>query len=198
MKLPKPRKPSEIAFTLVEVLTAMAIFGLALAGLLSAHLMGLKMHNITATKLGATLNARAALNSVRNDIRGGKLLYVGNGDATHFENVTNGAPQEGNAVQIYPTVNTNVFVRYFLDATNKMLKRITSAGGHPELIANYITNTTLFRAEDFHGGVLTNEENHRVVRMVLEFYQWEFPVAKVGSHYDYYRLQTRITRRAIE
>ena len=65
---------------------------------------------------------------------------------------------------------------------------------------NYVTNDIAFRAEDFRGQVLTNNQNNRVIRMILEFYQWEFPVATVGTNglYDYYRLQTRITRRTIE
>jgi len=39
-----------------------------------------------------------------------------------------------------------------------------------------------------------------VIRMMLEFYQWEYPLAAAGqgAMYDYYRLQTRITRRLIE
>jgi hypothetical protein len=36
--------------------------------------------------------------------------------------------------------------------------------------------------------------------MMLDFYQWEFPVAQAGAgaFYDYYHLQTRMTRRTIE
>jgi hypothetical protein len=41
--------------------------------------------------------------------------------------------------------------------------------------------------------VLTNDQNNRVIRMNLEFYQWEF-----SDVYEYYRLQTKITCRAIE
>jgi hypothetical protein len=58
----------------------------------------------------------------------------------------------------------------------------------------------VFRAEDFRGNILTNDRNNRVIRMMLEFYQWEYPIASAGpgGMYDYYRLQTRITRRLIE
>jgi hypothetical protein len=94
-------------------------------------------------------------------------------------------------------VDTNVWVRYFLDASSKTLRR-TSSTEPTRIISNYITNTIIFQAEDHVGTVLTNYTNHRVVRMLLEYYQWEFPVAKVGGHYDYFRLQTRVTRRAIE
>jgi hypothetical protein len=61
------------------------------------------------------------------------------------------------------------------------------------VVANFVTNLIPFRAENYLGQVLTNNQNNRVIRMNLEFYQWEFP-----EEYDYYGLQTKVTRRAIE
>jgi hypothetical protein len=78
--------------------------------------------------------------------------------------------------------------------------RIDNGQAEPQMIAQFITNQFVFQAEDFQGNVLTNDENNRVVRMTLEFYQWKNPMARVGpgGRYDYYRLQTRVTRRLIE
>jgi len=188
----------KLAFTLPELIVTLTLFGLTVVGLLSSHVMGLRMYNITATKLSASAGARTALNNLRADIRGGKLLFVGNGNASTFYRIPSGQPQVGNAVQIYPTVDTNLFIRYYLDVGKQELHRLVSSNSTAEVMARYVTNGVTFRAENHLGTVLTNEQNHRVVRMLLEFYQWEFPVAKVGGHYDYYRLQTRITRRAIE
>ena len=68
------------------------------------------------------------------------------------------------------------------------------------VVARFVTNQFVFQAEDFRGNVLTNNDNNRVIKMTLEFFQWEYPIATIGqgSLYDYYRIQTRVTRRMIE
>jgi hypothetical protein len=67
-------------------------------------------------------------------------------------------------------------------------------------VAPYITNQLVFQAEDFQGNVATNYVNNRIIRLTLEFYQWEWPLAQAGSGsmYDFYQLQTRMARRLIE
>ena len=77
---------------------------------------------------------------------------------------------------------------------------MTSSNSQVQVLAPYLTNQIAFIAEDFAGNTLTNDQNNRVIRMELDFYQWEFPVARVGvgAYYDYYHLQTRMTRRTIE
>jgi type II secretory pathway pseudopilin PulG len=188
------------AFTLTEILIASALFGLVIVGVVYTHVFGLKMATLTNSKLTATENARRALNRVRDEIRSGKILYVGNGDGATFSPIAANSPHVGNALQIYRTVNTNTYVRYYLDAADQSLKRKTSVNGEVEEIASYITNQMVFRAEDHLGNALTNDQNNRVIKMTLEFYQWEFPVTRAGggNYFDYYRLQTRISRRAIE
>lgn len=191
---------TKAGFTLTEIMTAMAVFSLVTVALLSSHLLGLRMFNITATKLSASAGARAALNQMRDEIRSGKTLYVGMGNSTGFTNTAANSPCQGNALQIYPTTATNVFVRYYLDTTAQKLKRVANGNSKAETISSYITNQVAFYAEDYAGNILTNEQNNRVIRLSLEFYQWEFPVAQVkaGAFYDYYHLQTRIARRTIE
>jgi hypothetical protein len=181
-------------------MTAMLIFSLVVVALVYTHLFSLRMFNITATKLSASAGARKALNLVRDEIRSGKTLYVGNGDNLGFTRIADNRPQEGNALQIYPTASTNTYVRYYLDPVNQELKRVVAGSTQPFVIARFITNQLAFRAEDYAGNALTNSQNNRVIRMTLEFYQWEFPVARAGAgaFYDYYRLQTRMTRRTID
>jgi len=193
-------RTARAGFSIAELMTAMSLFSLVLIAVLSSHLLGLRMFNITATKLSASANARQALNVIRDDIRSAKLLYVGSGDGTGFTNVPQGRLRQGNALQVYPTTATNNFVRYYLDWETRQLKKIENGATQPTIVANYITNQIAFSIEDYAGNILTNDQNNRVVRMSLEFYQWEFPVARAGAgaFYDYYHLQTRITRRTIE
>jgi prepilin-type N-terminal cleavage/methylation domain-containing protein len=188
------------AFTLAEMVVVMAVFSLLSLCLISSHMFGLRLYQISQTKLAATADGRKALNQVRDRIREGKIVQVGTGSATYFTNVVDNLPQIGNAIQIYPTTNLNVFTRIYLDSSDSNLKMVTGNGQQPEIVARFITNNLVFRAEDFRGTVLTNDDNNRVIRMTLEFYQWEYPVATIGQGgmYDYYRLQTRITRRLIE
>ena len=186
------------AFTLGEVLTAMTLFGVVVLGVVACHILGLKMFNITATKLSASQNARLALNRIRDDIRGGKILDVGLSGAGAFTNIPVGTLQSGNALKINPTTDTNTFILYYLNNADQTLRRLQS--DHNDIIARFITNQVVFAAEDFAGHTLTNDQNNRVIRMTLEFYQWEFPVAVAGNgaQYDYFRINTRVTRRAIE
>ncbi|MCX8090668.1 MAG: prepilin-type N-terminal cleavage/methylation domain-containing protein [Verrucomicrobiae bacterium] len=192
------RRHAATAFTLPEVVVVMALFSLLLTALITTQLVGLKMHRISETKLTATSEGREALTVLRDEIRSAKMLYVGNGNASSFVAITNNQAHIGNALQIWPTTNLARFVRYYVDANTRTLMRFTNGQATP--VAGFVTNTLAFRAEDFRGRVLTNTQNHRVIRLTLEFYQWQFPLATAGQGgmYDYYRLQTRVTRRAIE
>jgi len=99
------------AFTIVEIMTSMAIFSLAILGVLYAHLFGLRVFNISATRLSASQSSRATLNRVCEDIRSGKLLYVGNGNGTSFTNLPLNTPRLGNALEIFPSASSNIFIR---------------------------------------------------------------------------------------
>ena len=181
-------------------MTTTAIFSLVIIGAVYSHVFGIKIANFTATKLTASQNARTALGRVRDEIRSSKILYVGNGDFGTFTNSPSNSPGQGNALQIYPTANTNVYVRYYFDPNAQALKRRTSSSGNVEVIASYVTNQMPFQVEDYAGNVRTNSQNNRVIKMTLEFYQWEFAAGQspVGGIYDYYRVQTKVVRRAIE
>ena len=190
----------QAAFTLAEIMTAMGLFSLVVIGVVYSQLFGMRMFAITSTRLSASDSARKVLDRVRDDVRSGKILDVGNGDSAHFTNIAFNGLRQGNALQINPTADTNVFIRYFLDPASQCLKRAASGTGQVEVLAHYLTNQIAFYAEDYTGHTLTNDSNNRVIKLELDFYQWEFPVAQVGAgaFYDYYHLQTRITRRAIE
>ena len=175
------------------------IFSLVIVALMSCQLFGLRTYKISETKLAASADGRRALNEVRERIRQGKIVLIGNGNASSFTNIPDDSPQIGNALEIYPTTNRSVFTRFYLNFENQNLESINSSGEFLT-VARFVTNRMVFQAEDFRGNILTNYENNRVIRMTLEFYQWEYPITTIGQGgmYDYYRLQTRMTRRLIE
>jgi hypothetical protein len=205
-KLPRsasrnPAVPAGIAaFTLPEIMTVSAIFSLLILAFVACQMFGLKSYRIAETKMGATAGARKALNQIRERIREGKIVVIGKGTSSTFTNVPDNLPQIGNALQVYATTNLASYQRFYLDTNDNCLKSVSSLAPTPLIVARYITNQFIFQAEDFRGQVLTNDDNNRVIRMTLDFYKWEFPIAGTGqgSMYDYYRLQTRVTRRMIE
>jgi hypothetical protein len=134
------------------------------------------------------------------EVRTGKIVKVGNGSQNFFAEVARGFEQKGSALEIYPTTNRSQFVRYFYDGTTQQLKRITNGAERASIVAHSITNQFVFSAEDFRGGVLTNNENNRVIGLTLQFYQMQYPQVQIGpgSFYDFYQLRTKITRRALE
>lgn len=188
----------EVAFTLAELMISMSLLSLVIIGALYAHLFGLRVFNICATRLSASQSSRSALSRLCEDIRSGRLLYVGNGSSSGFTNIPLNRPRSGNALQVFPSTTTNSYFVYFMDPGAQALKRFDSASGSVQLVSPFITNQVVFTAEDYAGNTLTNDQNNRIIKLDLEFYQWEFPVAQVGAYYDSYHLQTRIARRSIQ
>ena len=189
------------AFTLTEMMVTLAVFGFVVIGVLGLHIFGLKLNKMVDVKLQATEDSRRALSRLVSDIHVGGVVKVGAGTATTFTEVGFNAAQQGNAIQIYPIkTNTTKFVRYYLDASSKQLMRLDSAVGAPVFVSGWVTNTQVFTSEDFSGNVLSNNFNNRVIGVDLEFYRLDNPMIHFGhgSYYDFYRLQTRVTRRALE
>lgn len=149
------------------------------------------------------------------------------GNPTNFSLIPDGSLQEGNALRILPGstnfVATNVYTLVYLQpSAGGSNFSVIGPSGNPinntnslvvltysndvmlvsNVVANYITNQNIFFAEDYMANVLTNNQDNRVIQMTMYFSQWEYPIAIIGSNdinaYDYYRLQTRATRRAIE
>lgn len=190
----------ERAFTFTELMVTMSLMLMVLSGVLLAHLFGVRLFGITKAKLGANQEARRAISLLIDEIRTGKLVKIGSGNLSSFTEVSPEASQVGSALQIYPTTSTNSFIRYFWDSSSKQLKRTTNGSTAIEIVANSITNEMVFRAEDFRGNILTNNENNRVIALDLQFYQIQYPIVIIGpgQYYDYYQLRTKITRRALE
>ncbi len=219
-------RPGTSAFTLAEMLCAVTVFGMVIAAMIATMIFGMRIYTLAATKLTATAGCRKALNTIRDQVKEAKLVNIGicaSGPAS-FNPLGLTNYQVGNALELSLTNNwTNGFTLYYLDtstSTNKLMQcTVTNIGSSTNLtyintniLASYITNSDIFAAQDFQGQNLTNDNtaddnlleaipNRLIVCVKLQFYQWEYPIAQVGSSnawnaYDYYQLRTKITRRA--
>lgn len=189
------------AFTVVELMIAASLFLVVIGGVVFAQISGVKMYNLTKAKLGASDQARGAMNLMVTEVRSAKIVRVGTGSISSFVPITEGNPMQGSAIQIHSTTNTNYFIRYFLDSTDKKLKRTTNGATSTDIVAEYITNTVPFSLESYNGTILTASQNNRVVSVALQFFQVQYPIVTIGgpgSWYDFYQLRTKITRRVLE
>jgi type II secretory pathway pseudopilin PulG len=192
-----------------ELMISLSIFGMMVAGLLAINLFGMRQDGVVNSKLGANDQSRLAFALLLSEIRSCKNLQIGSGSQTTFKPVTNGVAQQGNALQIYPLANnTNLYVRYYFDSsttnpsTNE-LHRISSTNHEFQIVVRNLTNTMFFQAADYTGtNVLTqsptNYNHNFVVNVLFQFYQFEYPLTKVGPgyYYDYYKVQFKATRRS--
>jgi type II secretory pathway pseudopilin PulG len=209
---PAKRLNGRRAFTLVEAVIAFAIFVTLLVGtMVGVQVFGLRLYTLGGTKLSAMQSGLKVLNNIRDAIRSSNIVDVGNltttSDPTTFTTTGTNA-NVGNALRIYSTTNTFPLTIYYLDTTGptNYLRMATSSDGSTfgsgVILAGYITNLSVFDAEDYQGNILTNDSNNRIIRMELDFYQWEYPVGFVGgvgvNAYDYYKLTTKISRRLLD
>jgi hypothetical protein len=200
------------AYTLVEMITTVGIFLFIFVGVMvSVQLFGLRIYTLEATKLVATAGARDAMNNMRDMIREGKIVYVGNcttESTTSFTMIGVTNTQQGNALIVYPTTNTTAYTVFYLDnstGTNDMMEFSVTNGAvnYTNELASYITNSIIFDAENFQGVIATNYtslDNREVIHVTMQFSQWEYPIAYIGgttfNAFDFYQLRTRIFRRA--
>ena len=184
----------ETAFTLPELLIAVTLFLLLLGGMVAANLFGLRIYQVTENKLDATDRARKALGKMADEIRTCKTTWVGSVSNGVFEARLDGEVQQGAGLLIYPTTNTTSFIMYYLNPSDKSFRRTTSAPGPTTILAQCITNSLVFCAEDCLGNVLTNNQNNRVIHLNADFYQ----PPRQGVPPDFYKLETSVTRRALE
>jgi prepilin-type N-terminal cleavage/methylation domain-containing protein len=192
----KPRlcRKSTSGFTITELLVAIAILSIVLAGVLFAHVYGLRMFQLTRTKLNALDDARKVMSRMTEEIRTCRTTAVGNVKAGLFEALLDGELQQGTALMIRPSTNASKFVIYFVNPSDQTFRRTTSTPGSAVIVAESITNALVFSARNHAGTVLTNNQNNRVIHANLEFYE---PRSYVQAA-DYYKMETSVTRRALE
>jgi type II secretory pathway pseudopilin PulG len=195
-----PKAPRRhTAMTLIEVTVSMAVFMLTLAGVIYAHLTGLKLNEIVKAKLGASDEARRAISKLVNEVRTSDYIRIGTGSVNSFTEAPPNTPQQGNALEIYPNrTNTSIFTRYFWDT--ERLKRTENGSATAVLVvANSINNQIVFTSENFDGTILTDKDDNRVIGLTLDFYALEYPSLPIGqgNYYDSYLLRTKMAKRAL-
>jgi prepilin-type N-terminal cleavage/methylation domain-containing protein len=198
----RSRQIAKAGFTLGEMMIAVAVFSLVIAAMVSVQIFGLRVYTLAATKLTATQGGRETMNLIRDQIRSSQQVYVGSFTNSIFTQVPNGSNQIGNALQITTSTNSsfgNNYVVYYQNSISNSLFSYNPVGPVVNDLADYVTNNLCFQAEDYQQNILTNYQNNPVIRITLQFYQWEYPVGFVGSNavnaYDYYYLRSRVARR---
>jgi hypothetical protein len=178
-------------FTLPEALISTTLFLLLLAGILGANLFGLRMFQLTETKLKCGDGARKALGLLTDEIQRCNNTWVGNVTNGTFVALLDGEAQTGSALLIQPSTNNTNFVIYYLNAGDQSFRRSLSANASTTTVAETVTNTSIFQAQDYLGNVLTNQQVNRVIHVRLEFFQAQawLPVG------DYAKVETAVTRR---
>ena len=131
--------------TLIEVMFAVVLMGVVIAGVLSANFLGLRENRLMESKAGANDSARRYINQLIYDIRSAKGYDIGNlastnYSVTNFVTITNGT-MVGPALKLYMlTISSNAavdpssFIMYFFDTTqtnasNGKLWRVNNTNG---------------------------------------------------------------------
>jgi len=185
-----PRR-STAAFTLPEALIATSVFTLLVLGVVMANLFGLRWYQIGQTNLLATDSARKVIAKMTDELRNCDNAIVGKVTNGTFFAHLNGEQQTGNGLVVYATTNTNSYVLYYLNTTNKNFYRYTTDSGTNRIVAQTVTNAIVFQSLDYKGTVLTNTQNNHVIKCSLQFYTAppQSPVV------NYYQVQTAVAPR---
>jgi len=191
---PAASRRREQALTIVEMMVAMSVFSLVTLGLVYTHLFALRQDELANSKLGASDSSRRGFDLLSDDIRSAKMWEVGDGNATAFTPIDNGTPQQGTALKVSLTTDTNNYVLYYFDTTARELRRKKSGVTGTKLIAQHLTNTMYFRAENYRGDVQTNLTHKGVINVAMQFAQYQYPLTRVGPgyFYDYYKMEFRL------
>ena len=184
--------PGRGGFTITELLIAITILSMVIAGVVSANLFGMKMLRVSQNKLIAGDGARRAIGKMADEIRNATALYVGNVTNGIFSAMPDGVVQSGNGILICPSTNQAQFILYYLNPSDNTFRRSTSTTNKTVIVAHSITNTVAFTAQDCLGNVLTNSSQmNRTFHVDLEFYQPQY----FGVVADAFKLESSITRR---
>jgi len=206
MKIANKHHRSTAGFSLVEFMLATSITLMMMGGVIYSHIMGQNLHQWSMSKVGANDQSREALGHLQDEIRSAKRIQIGDYATQGFQTPALGRSQIGQTLRIFPTTNDNLYVQYRLANIGQQFElRRTKVNENGILsaraVAKHLTNNpALFGLEDFRGNTLTEPSATTVVRVTLDFKQFQYPITQVGSeyYYDHYRLQTRIAKRANE
>ena len=153
-----------------ELLVTVAIFSLVAMATVYGHLFGLRQNQLVVSKLGASDQSRAAFDKMTLDIRAAKIWEMGNGDPNSFVPIPNGTAQIGTALKLCLTADTNRYILYYFNTAQGELRRYQSETAISTLVAQYLTNSMYFRAEDYRGNVQTDLTHKGVIMSCCSFF----------------------------
>ena len=190
------------AMTLIEMLFAFAVFTMLMSGLFALHIFGLKMNQLTLSKLGASDQARDGFGRLLGDVRASSSFQIGtmptNAPYTNFTSITTGSNWIGNALKLSYTSSTNQIIYYFNPADYSLCRYTNGVSGYFKVVSG-LTNTGQFRAEDYQGNLQSGANAQSVVSVFMEFFEFQYPLTRVGSGsnylYDYYKLEFKASSR---
>ncbi|HZR20622.1 MAG TPA: hypothetical protein VFE51_25290 [Verrucomicrobiae bacterium] len=180
-------------YTLAETVASMAVFSLAIIGIMACHLAGLRFNLFILPKIQNAQYSRQALAHLIEEVRSAKSIQVGSGTVSTFTIAGPTNTQSGNAIRIFPGTNTSQYIYYFYDSSSSTLNKKSLQATNTAVVANTVTNATVFYMQDFSGTVLTNNQNNAVLRVLLQMKRSQ-PITGAS---DPYQIEAKITRRNI-
>ena len=193
-------QPSGRGFTLTQMLVAVSIFLLVVAGSIVSHVYGLKMFDATQSKLDANTSSGRAIDQLSTDIRSAYNLQIGTGSLNTFSQAADNSLQSGNAIQLYTSSSTNTFIRYYWDSAATNLNRVTNGSSSANIVAKSISSGSIFSLEDYAGNVLLHNQNGGVIGINLSYYGLQYagaPAVHGGTNITY-QVKTKVNRRGQE
>jgi hypothetical protein len=190
--------PGERALTLAEIMITMSVFSLLVIGLVYTGMFCFRLDELANSKVGVSDSARRGFDKLSGDIRAAKMWYIGSGSQTTFSPCGNATNQIGNALKVHYTTDTNSYVIYFFDTNACTLYRYTNGMITSKAIVNGLTNVSgnsmSFHAERYDGTALSDLQFKYVIVAIMEFYQYQYPLTKVGPtyFYNYYKMQLKV------
>ena len=177
------------AFTIPELLLALAIFLMVVAAIVSLQVAGLRMNARAESKLASAAASAKVLNQVRDHVLEANSAMVGNGDNKSFT----ATGTNGNALQVFSGTDTNNYLLFFVSTNTDSLYEWNNTNQQLWTVAGNVTNESAFETVDFQGNVSSRSQEHYSIRMTLQFAQLSFKVPT--NSYEYFTLQTEMTPR---
>jgi hypothetical protein len=188
------------AFTLTSLLVASALTALVLSGVISVHVFGMRICQITEMKLGANTEARTILSRLVDDAKKSQKWRIGSWQSGAFQEVAMNTALTGGAVLLYPSATNTNYIRYYYDPADSTLKRYSSSPASTKTLASGIANTPIFSIQDFSGNVLSNKASAAVLFADIQFTKLRTPPVNIGpgQYYTSYHLKGKTTFKAAE
>ncbi len=163
---PARRRRAQQGFTLMEALTASAVFTLVMGTVLSLYVFAARVSSGVSQQFLFGAQARI-LNFMAGEVKAAQQVTVENYNGTNFTTITYGQPQQGNALALVVTNGSSTMnVYYWLSSTGTFFRAAKSTT-NCELRLSNITNTVPFAMMTYQGAVASNTTQRLLVGVTL-------------------------------